>query len=98
MHGIVQGLLPLFDCVDEPFGRIDLLFDEEDGFFLSFVFFTAAVVFFQHFLIPFADAQIGGIFGVQGQFELAAGVGDKEIGDHIAFAFAFRDIPAGLWD
>jgi hypothetical protein len=39
MHGIVEGLLPLLDRVDEPFGGIDLLFDKSTASFwrLSFL-------------------------------------------------------------
>ena len=97
MHGIVQGLLPLLDRIDEPFGRIDLLLDEEHGLFLAFVFLAAAVIFLQHFLIPFTDPQIGCILGIQRQIELATGVGNEKVGNDIALRLIdLADIAAGF--
>jgi hypothetical protein len=38
IHRAEQRMLPLFDGVDEPLGRVDLLFDKKHRFFLAFVF------------------------------------------------------------
>src|SRR5690606_18175727 len=43
-HRTKQRMLALLDGIDEPFGRINLLFDEEYGFLLSPVLFRAAVI------------------------------------------------------
>ena len=67
-----KRMLPLLDGIDEPFGRIDLLFDKKNGFFLALIFFGAPVIFFHHIPVTFADAKLGGITGIQCQFQFPA--------------------------
>ncbi len=83
VHGIIKRLLPLLYGIYKPFGGIDLLLDEQDGFFLPLVFLTATVILFQHVLISFADAQIRCVLRVQRQIELASAIGDEEIGNEL---------------
>ena len=92
-----QGMLPLLDGINKPFGRINFLLDEKNGFFLTFVFFRATVIFFQHIAVAFADAQIRCIFGIEGQLQFTALLINKKIRNYITFAlFISPTLPPGF--
>ena len=84
-HGAEQGMLPLPDGIDEPFGGIDLLLDEKHGLFLALVLLAAPFISPKHLPVALADPQIGRISAVQGQFKLTGIVVQEEIRYHVAF-------------
>ena len=79
LHSAEQGVLPLLDGINEPFGRVYFLFDEEHRLFLAFVFFAAALIIFQHFPVALANAQVGCVFAVKGQFQLTIIIYNEKI-------------------
>ena len=68
VHSAEQRMLSLLDGIYKPFSRINLLLDEQYGFFLPLIFFSSPVIFFQHIPVAFADTELRGITAVQRQF------------------------------
>ena len=96
-HCRQQCMLALFDSIDEPFGCVDLLFDEKNSFFLTFIFFGTTVVLFHHVAVAFADAELGSVAAVEREFEFTAIVEDEKIGDHVAFGLVdLADVSTGF--
>ena len=84
-HGIQQGIVPLFNGINKPFGGINLLLNEDDRFFLPFIFFTSAVIFFQHVTVSLTYTEIRGIFIIKCQLKFAGIVINKKVGHYVAF-------------
>src|SRR6266496_2117487 len=80
-------MLSLLDGIDKPFGRINFLLNEYYSLFLPLIFFSAAVIIFQHIPVSFADAQLRSIAGIQRQFKLSGIIVNKEIRHYITFGF-----------
>ena len=90
-------MLSLFNGIYKPFGGINFLFNKKNGFFLSSVFFGTFIIISQHIAVAFANAQVGGIFGVERYFKFSNIIYYKKIGNHITLQFiSIAYLPTGL--
>ena len=78
-HRDIERVLPLVDCIDEPFGGLDLLFHKLNGFLFAAVVLAVGELI-QHLQVRLADAQFGSIAAIQRKLHLAVSDIDEEVG------------------
>jgi hypothetical protein len=54
-------MLALLDGINKPFRGINFLFDKNNRFFLTLVFFRSAMLFLHHVAVTFADPELRSI-------------------------------------